>query len=185
MKTALLVLLVICAAHATAVQDLAAKMSDFADHPYSKSMVGLVTMNMRTGGPLNELKQLLQQIKDELISLTQLQDAEAATSTRRCQVDSAKLSATLEQAQGDLDNQRQEQSSLNAELATLTARVKDGKPPPPASRPIRPRSQREEQQRRQRPPQRREPGLLHQAPGLQRRHPRLQGSPAALDEPPL
>lgn len=46
-------------------------------------MVNLVSVNMKTGGSLNELKQLLQQIKDELIALTQLQDQESATFTRR------------------------------------------------------------------------------------------------------
>jgi hypothetical protein len=46
------------------------KLSGYADHPFGSSMINLVSVNMKTGGSLNELKQLLQQIKDELIALT-------------------------------------------------------------------------------------------------------------------
>lgn len=123
MKFATLAFVLIVLANSTTIQD---KLGELSDHPYGKSLVNLVNLNMKTGGPLQELKQLLQSVKDELIALTQLQEQEAATSTRRCQVDSAKLQATLEQAQGDLDNQRGEQSSLNSELSSLQTRVKDG-----------------------------------------------------------
>jgi hypothetical protein len=52
-------------------------------------MVSMVNMNMQTGGPLNDLLELLKQIKDELVQLTQIQDAEWQTSQRRCDVDIA------------------------------------------------------------------------------------------------
>lgn len=89
-------------------------------------MVSLLNMNMKTGGPLHELRTLLQQIKDELIALTQVQDQEWQQTQRRCQVDNAQLTATLEQASGDLESQRQEQQALLAEQSTLNARVRDG-----------------------------------------------------------
>ncbi|CAK82366.1 unnamed protein product (macronuclear) [Paramecium tetraurelia] len=125
MKSALLVVVLIACIQATTVSELKERLSGYGDHPFGSSMINLVSVNMKTGGSLNELKQLLQQIKDELIALTQLQDQESATFTRRSQVDLAKLQATLEQAQQDLDNQRQEQSSLTNELSTLQTRVKE------------------------------------------------------------
>ncbi|CAD8102780.1 unnamed protein product [Paramecium sonneborni] len=121
----ILVLALIALTYATTITEMSERLSQYGDHPFGKSMVNLISVNMKTGGSLNELKQLLQQIKDELIALTQLQDQENATFTRRSQVDLAKLQATLEQAESDLDNQRQEQSSLNSELTTLQTRVKE------------------------------------------------------------
>ncbi|KAM3129252.1 hypothetical protein pb186bvf_018631 [Paramecium bursaria] len=102
-----------------------AHLKEFGDHPFKASMVNLVAMNMQTGGPLTELKQLLQQIKDELIALSQATDQQSEFNLRKSQVDIAKLQAFLEQVQADLDNQRQEQTSLQNELSTLTNRVKD------------------------------------------------------------
>jgi chromosome segregation ATPase len=104
---------------------MAASLADLGDHPFGKSMVSLLNMNMKTGGPLHELRTLLQQIKDELLALTQVQDQEWGTSQRRCQVDIAQLTATLEQAQGDLESQRKEQTALLGEQTTLNARVRD------------------------------------------------------------
>lgn len=57
---------------ALATTEFEKHLGSYGEHPFGKSMLNLVSVNMKTGGSLNELKQLLQQIKDELIALTQL-----------------------------------------------------------------------------------------------------------------
>lgn len=58
MKSALL-LLVIALVSATTVSDMTQRLANYADHPFGTSMINLVSVNMKTGGSLNELKQLL------------------------------------------------------------------------------------------------------------------------------
>jgi hypothetical protein len=89
MKLYLLCALIVLATATNLQNEMAASLSDLGDHPFGKSMVSLLNMNMKTGGPLHELRTLLQQIKDELLALTQVQDQEWGTSQRRCQVDIA------------------------------------------------------------------------------------------------
>jgi hypothetical protein len=52
-------LAIIMVASASTVTDLTSRLSNYADHPFGSSMINLVSVNMKTGGSLNELKQLL------------------------------------------------------------------------------------------------------------------------------
>lgn len=39
-----------------ATMEMTEKLGDYKEHPFGKSMVNLITVNMKTGGSLNELK---------------------------------------------------------------------------------------------------------------------------------
>lgn len=60
MKLIVFLALFAFATHATTLQtDIAASLADLNDHPFAQSIASLVTMNMKTGGPLHELRTLL------------------------------------------------------------------------------------------------------------------------------
>lgn len=52
----ILVLALIAFTYATTLTEMSDRLSQYGDHPFGKSMVNLVTVNMKTGGSLNELK---------------------------------------------------------------------------------------------------------------------------------
>lgn len=86
----------------------------------------MVSMNMEVGGPLNDLLELLNQIKTELVALGETAEDEYTSSKRRCDLDQAQLTTTLAQSQDDLASYKGEQSNLSDELSGMEQRVKDG-----------------------------------------------------------
>lgn len=52
-------LALIACIYATSITEMTDKLAQYGDYPFGKSMVNLVSVNMKTGGSLNELKQLL------------------------------------------------------------------------------------------------------------------------------
>lgn len=56
MKSALLIVVLIACLKATTVSEMKDKLSGYGDHPFGSSMINLVSVNMKTGGSLNELK---------------------------------------------------------------------------------------------------------------------------------
>jgi hypothetical protein len=51
--------LVLLATATNLQNEMAASLADLSEHPFGKSMVSLLNMNMKTGGPLHELRTLL------------------------------------------------------------------------------------------------------------------------------
>lgn len=56
MKYTLLVITLVALSSATQLADMKTRLADLGEHPFGKSMVNLVTVNMKTGGALTELK---------------------------------------------------------------------------------------------------------------------------------
>lgn len=50
------ILLLVLVALTFATSEMTEKLGQYGDHPFGKSMMSLVTVNMKTGGSLNELK---------------------------------------------------------------------------------------------------------------------------------
>lgn len=52
----ILALVLIACVSAASMTEMTDRLAQYGDHPFGKSLVNLVSVNMKTGGSLNELK---------------------------------------------------------------------------------------------------------------------------------